>query len=1397
MALTWTPVTGAAQYRVERAAAGTAAWSVLATTTDGSHVDPTATRGTSYVFAVTALDAGGRSSARSSEVGVDVPPLVALAALDPAQGSTDGGTSVTLTGSRLDLVTAVLVDGTPATDIEPVSSGSLTFTTPPHAATTAAVTVMTADPVTATATALTYTYVDAPTSVTGLSPTSGRAAGGDEVTITGTGLRRVDEVRFGDQVATILERTGRRIIVATPVRVPGEVAVKLLTGDGVTVVADAPFTFAQEALAPVDTVTPAAGTVLLDPDEVRSVETLPAGTLELVLDPDDRFAVGTGVFLRPGHEDAWSGLAAVVRSVETDDTSTVLGVEQVPVDQVLADQRFAASSSFTEPATASRLAFSAPIAAASGTPTSAFDQNIMNVNRHWLDCRRVVQHEGNYETLEPVVDDQVDVKVQFTIADLQADVIDHGTGSGRYYEASVSGKPTLKIVARADFEATCSFLPALTQKLARELRTPEFVVKLKPDLSVTFSVDGKAVITKETSFVLGLRKIGDGDTTVLKDFRQSPATIEGSAGLGIRIRAGVDISVLYKGFVGLAAKIGPVADLSYRYDAVSLNHCVTLGFEFEVELNARLDLIVLEWSQPLLDLSFPIVDEEVCTSDEADPDTTMVLDPNLGDDPTASYVWTPDSSSTSPFPLGAFEPINYGDAYYLRKDITLEAGTNYRFTRTLIVPEGVTLTVEAGAHIKLGHCYWTIWLPAGNCLRVDGGTVLMNGTAADPIVITQLSDDTLDGDTDGIQPEHSMSGIAPVAVTSGLLTMRGVEMRYAGLALSGGTVSVESSTFRSSSIRGRADNLRVDRVHFPEGAGSLEVYVDGRGTLSKSRFDASTVGLSGTTWAVTDNQLGAGSSMTLTSVEAEARRNRFLAPAATIRVDPNTAAGTFTENRTGAGRPVPLDVLAGTIHASRAWSAPVTYLLNGTVQVPEDVTLTLHPGTVVKGLTTASWSYTTPAAFQVDGILRTLGSPSDPVVLTSRNDSLAGGDTAIDPTQWTNGDTWGGLRVGEHGHLDLTHTRLSDYSQPLAPGPTASADLSHLTINGTVPWSGAITTSSESFSLVDSDLDLAGATVILAGGDPLVSDTIVRGGQLRVQTPRAVLAAVRLDHDQRLGGVAATPDGAGATIDVTGASGGPVAISVEGGPLTGEVTWPGGRTYLLTGDVTIRPEAALTLGAGSVVKGLTTPGYWGSRVGLRVEGRLHAAGAAAAPVVLTTRDDSTAGLDLAAPETFGGSEWGGVTVVTGGELDLEHVRAAGARTVVTLQPGTSARISHLQAGGLGSWDPLVSSDSEDLVVADSTLDAVYDGYPAVALRGPSSLLRSTIQHGYVAVSSPAALIRHNRFLGLSGTLLRNDSGETLDARENWWGSADGPPTGTSASVVGPVDVAPWCTTSTC
>ena len=148
--------------------------------------------------------------------------------MTPTSGSTAGGTTVTITGTNLQGA-SVSVGGIPGTNVTVAPDGtSLTFVTPAGVAGATAVTV---GAIGGNVSAGNFTYV-APPVLSGFTPTSGLAAGGTSVVITGTGFTGATAVSFGGTAAASFVVNSDTQITAVSPAGSGSVTVGVTTPYG-------------------------------------------------------------------------------------------------------------------------------------------------------------------------------------------------------------------------------------------------------------------------------------------------------------------------------------------------------------------------------------------------------------------------------------------------------------------------------------------------------------------------------------------------------------------------------------------------------------------------------------------------------------------------------------------------------------------------------------------------------------------------------------------------------------------------------------------------------------------------------------------------------------------------------------------------------------------------------------------------------------------------------------------------------------------------------------------------------------------------------------------------------------------------------------------------------------
>ena len=155
-------------------------------------------------------------------------PPPAISSIAPTSGPAAGGTSITINGSNFTGVDQVRFD-TSLVSVTPTSDTQITVAAPAHAAGPVGVAVLKNGA--ASAVFNSYTYIAAP-SVTSVAPASGGAAGGNSVTVTGTGFTGATAVSFGGSPAASFTVNSATQITATAPAGSGTVNVTVTTPGG-------------------------------------------------------------------------------------------------------------------------------------------------------------------------------------------------------------------------------------------------------------------------------------------------------------------------------------------------------------------------------------------------------------------------------------------------------------------------------------------------------------------------------------------------------------------------------------------------------------------------------------------------------------------------------------------------------------------------------------------------------------------------------------------------------------------------------------------------------------------------------------------------------------------------------------------------------------------------------------------------------------------------------------------------------------------------------------------------------------------------------------------------------------------------------------------------------------
>jgi len=185
-------------------------------------------------------------------------PAPAVTNVNPSNGSTAGGTSVTISGSNFVGITNVLFGGIEATSFTVTGSGSITAVAPPNAAGTVDLSVVGfyGESAANSSDQFTYTVASAPT-ISSVNTSNGSAAG-DVVTISGSNFFGTIAVSFGNVAATdfTVNSYGTAITATVPTQAPATVNLNVTTYAGT---ADNSFSYTASPAPTMTGLTPASG----------------------------------------------------------------------------------------------------------------------------------------------------------------------------------------------------------------------------------------------------------------------------------------------------------------------------------------------------------------------------------------------------------------------------------------------------------------------------------------------------------------------------------------------------------------------------------------------------------------------------------------------------------------------------------------------------------------------------------------------------------------------------------------------------------------------------------------------------------------------------------------------------------------------------------------------------------------------------------------------------------------------------------------------------------------------------------------------------------------------------------------------------------------------------------
>ena len=162
----------------------------------------------------------------------------------------------------------------------------------------------------------------------------------------------------------------------------------------------------------------------------------------------------------------------------------------------------------------------------------------------------------------------------------------------------------------------------------------------------------------------------------------------------------------------------------------------------------------------------------------------------------------------------------------------------------------------------------------------------------------------------------------------------------------------------------------------------------------------------GTDVTYTNGETTATVDFSYTAVEADANSNITFVFTVTD-ADGDTETATHVLSVGAAPEPV---TKAGSISADETWTNDRIYILAGRVVVGAGVTLTIEPGTIIKG-EAGEGSLASALIVARGGMIDADGTASQPIIFTSIDDNIEVGQTAGTNLDETDDGLWGGLII--------------------------------------------------------------------------------------------------------------------------------------------------------------------------------------------------------------------------------------------------------------------------------------------------------------------------------------------------------------------------------------------------
>ena len=505
------------------------------------------------------------------------------------------------------------------------------------------------------------------------------------------------------------------------------------------------------------------------------------------------------------------------------------------------------------------------------------------------------------------------------------------------------------------------------------------------------------------------------------------------------------------------------------------------------------------------------------------------------------------------------------------------------------------------------------------------------------------------------------------------------------------------------------------------------------------------------------------------------------------------------------------------------------------VTVPSTVTLTVHPGVVVK--------FAGKYALNVEGVLRANGTTSSLIVFTSQQETPKTNDwkgISFSSTAGSTGLAYTRIEYAENGvsadgmtkltvdHCELennaTGVRLSGGSQVTLTSNVLRWNTTGVGVTGqsvstirsnVVQWNTTgisvdesdVTIESNTISSNQDGISVIGETVAHAPTVVATRNTLTYNGRynLYTNTRKEDLSTVTVDGKENWWGTTNAPAIVQSIHDRTdtptapavdfshfldGPSGTPVAAEVKSGTIATYESWsdPSSR-YLVSGPLDVSPSGRLTIQPGVRVEFL-------GNYGLTVHGLLDAQGTASSLVLFTSGQvpparENWPGITLSSTAGSTSLSYARIEYAKTGfsadgvvNLTVDHCELENNTTGISLSGGSQATLTsnilHWNTTGVAIAGQSVSTIRANVVQWNTTGISVDESNATIEANTISSnqdgisIVGETTAHAPTVVATRNTLTFNSRFNLYANTRKEDLSAVTVDAKENWWGTTNAP-----------------------